>query len=152
MSLFKRNREPKQGHKFGFLKRSGKNKGQEQKGANSSLGIGSDGTPSAAAIEGTIDVAPDTAVTINSADDAGINISIDNTVGEAIDSAVDALQHSTLDASTVTSNHESSTDQTLWDRAYDSLRKENQQLVENYEKLLSKELLGSSTSPTLFLM
>jgi N-terminal domain of NWD NACHT-NTPase len=152
MSLFKRNREPKQGHKFGFLKRSGKNKGQKQKDADSSSGIGSDGTPNTAAIEGTIDVAPDTAVAINSADDAGINISNDNTVGGAIDPAVDKLQYSTLDASTVTLNHESPPNQTLWDCAYDSLRKENQQLVENYEKLLSKELLGSSTSPALFLM
>ncbi|KJR87190.1 ankyrin repeat protein [Sporothrix schenckii 1099-18] len=34
---------------------------------------------------------------------------------------------------------ESSTTQSLWDRAYDALRKEKTQLVKDYEKLLSKE-------------
>jgi hypothetical protein len=42
-------------------------------------------------------------------------------------------------------DHEGSSENlTLWDCAYDTLREGNQQLVEKYEKLLSKELLNTS--------
>jgi hypothetical protein len=38
---------------------------------------------------------------------------------------------------------------TLWDRAYDSLREKNPKLVDEYEKLLSKELPQSSKASLL---
>jgi hypothetical protein len=44
------------------------------------------------------------------------------------------------------SNHEDSpTIKSLWDRAYDTLGKDNRQLVEEYEKLLSKEAQKTGT-------
>ena len=58
-------------------------------------------------------------------------VETDATVDTAVDTAIDQCG-STLS-------------QTLWDRAYDSLKLENQQLVDEYEKLLSKELLELST-------
>jgi hypothetical protein len=48
------------------------------------------------------------------------------------------------DSRPLTNYEGSPTTQTLWDRAYDTLREGNRQLVEKYEKLLSKELLKTS--------
>lgn len=48
------------------------------------------------------------------------------------------------DSRPLTNYEGSPTTQTLWDRAYDTLREGNRQLAEKYEKLLSKELLKTS--------
>jgi hypothetical protein len=142
LGLFKHDRQQKQVQKGGFLKRFGKSKVQKQQDSDLSSGNGpSDGIRNAT-IDGAINVAADTAV------NTAITISRDPAVDGVVDPAVDPIKHSTLDASTTTLNQgESSRNQTLWDRAYDSLRQKDPQLVDDYEKLLSKELPGPSKPP-----
>jgi hypothetical protein len=53
--------------------------------------------------------------------------------------------HGTHTSSTLPEQSETTAAPSLWDRAYVTLRKEDKQLVDNYEKLLSKELLEMST-------
>jgi len=144
LGLFKRDREQKQVQKGWSFRRSGKRKDQKQQDSDLSSGNGpSDGIRNAT-IDGAINVAADAAV------NTAIKISSYLTVDGAVDPAVDPVKHSTLDASTTILNQGgSSRKETLWDRAYDSLRQKDPQLVDNYEKLLSKELLGPSTPPDI---
>lgn len=51
----------------------------------------------------------------------------------------------TVTKSGMLKGHENShTTESLWDCAYDTLKRENLELLDKYEKLLSKELLGAS--------
>jgi hypothetical protein len=120
MNIFKRNPDRNQGQKGGsFAKRLGfgRNRGQEQREDVSAACIGGTNSNSR---NGPVDT--------------------------SVDPDIDPAEHAALAAPTLNTNQGgSAVGQTLWDRAYDSLREENQQLVENYEKLLSKELLELST-------
>jgi N-terminal domain of NWD NACHT-NTPase len=61
--------------------------------------------------------------------------------------ATDPVAHVLSSTPTLSTNQdEPRVGQTLWDRAYDSLKAEDQKMVEEYEKLLSVELQDLSMS------
>ncbi len=135
MDIFRRNRGRSQGQRSWFKKRFGKSKNDEElEESNLNTGNGQTATAHNADIGNIVDSTvrltriPTTPV-VTANDDAG------NGAGcPAIDTAIHTVAQSASE--------------TLWDRAYDSLRQDNPQLVENYEKLLSKELLDMGTSST----
>ncbi|CZR66737.1 related to ankyrin [Phialocephala subalpina] len=67
-----------------------------------------------------------------------------NSLGREEHSGDDSV-NPVLNSRPLTNYEGSPTTQTLWDRAYDTLREGNRQLVEKYEKLLSKELLETNS-------
>jgi hypothetical protein len=84
--------------------------------------------------------APQDATSAASGDDVDLH-SGNGPSTPSVDSASDPT------ADTASENQDgSSVSQTLWDRAYDSLKRENWKLVEEYENLLSIQLSDSSTS------
>jgi hypothetical protein len=141
MDIFGRNRERDQGQKGWIQKWSRKIKGQPpQHDGPNSINVSST-TDIDNVVDNTINNNPKTAVV------TVIDATVKNAGSPAVDSTIDITAQSASQTPVITSNQDRSTvRQTLWDRAYDSLRQENPTLVENYETLLSKELLDPGMS------